>query len=444
MPRFDNEGFNPKKRIDNDSRDRSVPNDENYYGDMPVDLDFNNRQNNRDIVRDHQNDRYNTNQYNTYNDGLEPPVRSSRQQGINPSDYGYTQEDNYTQSRERNRSREKKHRQAPPVKRSKKPKKKIKSAKAIVIGIIAFILAIILIAVMLVNGILGKINYDEHKDNEYVASSELHSSPLVKNILLLGVDARSDEKSETSRADSMMLISIDMKHKCIKMTSFLRDTWVYIPGHDGEQRLNAACSYGGYQGVVDTIEYNFGVDIDGYVVADFEMFKVLVDSIGGVEVDVTKKEAKEVTKHKKRYGNVKLEAGKHKLTGEQALAYCRIRKIDTDFQRTKRQRTVMTSILKEIKSSNPFTLYKMASNAAPYIETDLTKGQLKRTALRAVMCLSGDMVQTKVPFNGTWEYANIRGNSVITINKDKNKEQLIDYIYNKTAQEITAEQEQEE
>lgn len=443
MPRFDNEGFNPKKRIDNDSRDRSVPNDENYYGDVPVDLDFNNRQNNGDIVRDHQNDRYNTNQYNTYNDGLEPPVRSSRQQGISPSDYGYTQEDNYTPNRERNRSRERQRRQAPPIKHSKKPKKKIKGAKAILIGIIAFILAIILIAVMLVNGVLGKINYDEHKDNEYITSSELHSSPLVKNILLLGVDARSDEKSETSRADSMMLISIDMKHKCIKMTSFLRDTWVYIPGHDGEQRLNAACSYGGYQGVVDTIEYNFGVDIDGYVVADFEMFKVLVDSIGGVEVDVTKKEAKEVTKHKKRYGNVKLEAGKHKLTGEQALAYCRIRKIDTDFQRTKRQRTVMTSILKEVKSSNPFTLYKMASNAAPYIETDLTKGQLKRTALRAVMCLSGDMVQTKVPFDGTWEYANIRGNSVITINKDKNKEQLIDYIYNKTAQEITAEQEQE-
>ena len=442
MPRFDNEGFNPKKRIDNDSRDRSVPTDENYYGGVPIDLDFNNRQSSNDIVRDRQNEQYNPNQYNTYNDELEPPVRSSRQQGINPTDYGYSEEEEHYQGRDRSPSRERQRRQATPVKHSKKPKKKIKGPKSVLIGIIAFILAIILLIVMLLNGVLGKINYDEHKDNEYVTSSELHSSPLVKNILLLGVDARSDEESETSRADSMMLISIDMKHKCIKMTSFLRDTWVYIPGHDGEQRLNAACSYGGYQGVVDTIEYNFGVDIDGYVVADFEMFKVLVDSIGGVEVDVTEKEAKEVTKHKKRYGNVKLEAGKHKLTGEQALAYCRIRKIDTDFQRTKRQRTVMTSILKEVKSSNPFTLYKMASNAAPYIETDLTKGQLKRTALCAVMCLSGDMVQTKVPFDGTWEYANIRGNSVITINKDKNKEQLIDYIYNKTAQEITAEQEE--
>ena len=70
--------------------------------------------------------------------------------------------------------------------------------------------------------------------------------------------------------------------------------------------------------MVDTIAYNFGVKIDNYVVADFEMFQVLVDAIGGVEVKVTKAEAKEVTGHPKRYGNVKLKAGKHNLTGKQA------------------------------------------------------------------------------------------------------------------------------
>ena len=108
------------------------------------------------------------------------------------------------------------------------------------------------------------------------------------------------------------------------------------------------------------------------------MFKVLVDSIGGVEVEVTKKEAKEVTSHPKRYGNVKLKAGKYKLTGEQALAYCRIRKIDTDFMRAKRQRTVIQSIIKSAKSASPTTLYKMAYNSAPYIETSSAKSELKK------------------------------------------------------------------
>lgn len=406
MPRFDNEGFNPKKRINNDSRDRSVPEDENYYRDFDEEI-------------------------------LKPPVRSSRQ-----TENDFLPEvlmDFDRERREKNERNAAKRKRDKPIK--KKRKRKPPKGKKILLGAASIFLAIVLVFALMVNSALGKINFDEHKDNRYVQSSDLKSGFLVKNILLLGVDARPDEESESSRADSMMLISIDMKHKCIKMTSFLRDTWVYIPAKSGEQRLNAASTYDGYSGVADTIEYNFGVKIDGYVVADFEMFKVLVDSIGGVEVKVSKKEADEVTNHKKRYANVKLESGTHKLTGEQALAYCRIRKIDTDFMRTKRQRTVIQSILKEIKSANPFTIYKMASRSAPYIETDLTKAQLKRLALSAVFCLGGEMVETRVPFENTWQYSNMGGASVITIDQDKNKEKLFDFIYNKSAEEIKAQEE---
>ena len=164
-------------------------------------------------------------------------------------------------------------------------------------------------------------------------------------------------------------------------------------------------------------------------------------SVGGVDIKVTKKEAKEVTSHKGRYGNVKLKAGTHTLNGKQALAYCRIRKIDTDFNRTQRQRTVMSALLDKAKK-NPFRLYKMANAGAEYIETDLTKAQLKGVAAFAGMCVSGEMFQEKVPFEGTWEYANKGGASVIAINIDKNKEMLIDYIYNKTAKELKAQQEQ--
>jgi LCP family protein required for cell wall assembly len=433
LPRFDNEGFNPKKRIDNDSRDRSVPDDENYYSSTPIDLNFNSRGSDAD-VRDNQN-AVDINSYLDNFDNLQPPVRSARQ---SENDYVAEVERDYDAER-RNKNAQRTSRAKP----KKRRKRKLPTGKKILLSIIAIILVIVLLVVGLVNGALGRINYDDKSENQYVASSELESSSLVKNILLLGVDARSSDDDETSRADSMMLVSVDMKHRCIKMVSFLRDTWVYIPSHNGEQRLNAACTYGGYSGVVDTIEYNFGIDIDGYVVADFEMFKVLVDSIGGVEVDVTEKEANEVTSHQKRYGNVTLESGKHTLTGEQALAYCRIRKIDTDFMRTKRQRTVMQSILKGVKSSNIFTLYGMAYKSAPYIETDLTKSELERFAISAVTCLSGEMVETRVPFEGTWEYANKNGASVIAINVDKNKEDLIDFIYNKSADEIISEQSEE-
>ncbi|MBR0412632.1 MAG: LCP family protein [Eubacterium sp.] len=460
MPRFDNQGFNPNKRIDNDNRDRSVPEDENYYKNVGDDS-FANRSNYNGEVRDNQRpgDNYNARPYSQ--DELAPPQRNYRQiqRDYNPEvlrDFdAERRRENIERSQRQQQSRQSgsngrsvldidnvktKAKAIRPQKNNAAAKSNPKAvAKKILIAIIALLLVFLLSGLLLMNAVLGRINYDDNIPNQYVASGQLEKSFRVTNILLLGVDARTGEDSESSRADTMMLVSIDRKHHCIKMTSFLRDTWVYIPALQDEQRLNAASSYGGYSGVVDTIEYNFGVDIDGYVVADFEMFKVLVDSIGGVEVDVTKAEAKEVTSHPKRYGNVKLKAGHRTLNGKQALAYCRIRKIDTDFVRTKRQRTVIQSILKEVKKGNPFKIAKMALNSAPYIETNLSKAKLVAVALGGMTCLRGEMVQQKVPFKGTWEYAYKNGMSVIAINVDKNKQMLIDSIYNKTAQQIKIE-----
>lgn len=427
MPRFDEEGFNPKKRIDNDSRDRSVPVDEDY---------FNQNDFNSDDVIDNQNTT--DIDLDAFMKEFEEPKRSARQSADDFVPQVYVDRD--AEKRRENEERARKRKElSPPPRRKRKKNSGANKAKNIFRAIIAVILVAVIGAGCFVGNAMGKVTYDDKRKNQYVSRSDLAHSSSVTNILLLGVDARNPKDDTASRSDSMMLISIDKAHNCVKMVSFLRDTWVYIPCIDKKQRLNAACQYDGYNGVVDTIEYNFGIDIDGYVVADFEMFKVLVDSIGGVEVEVSEKEAKEVTSHKGRYGNVKLDAGKYKLTGEQALAYCRIRKIDTDFMRAYRQRTVMQAILKSVKSANPIKLVSMASKAAPYIETNLSKTKIISSGLKALPCI-GDMAEVRVPFDGTWQYATIGGASVITIDVDKNKEQLKDLIYNKTAAEIKAEQ----
>lgn len=427
MPRFDEEGFNPKKRIDNDSRDRSVPVDEDY---------FNQNDFNSDDVIDNQNTT--DIDLDAFMKEFDEPKRSARQSADDFVPQVYVDRD--AEKRRENEERARKRRESsPPPRRKRKKNSAANKAKNIFRAVIAVILAAVIGAGCFVGNAMGKVTYDDKRKNQYVSRSDLAHSSSVTNILLLGVDARNPKDDTASRSDSMMLISIDKAHNCIKMVSFLRDTWVYIPCIDKKQRLNAACQYDGYNGVVDTIEYNFGIDIDGYVVTDFEMFKVLVDSIGGVEVEVSKKEAKEVTSHKGRYGNVKLDAGKYKLTGEQALAYCRIRKIDTDFMRAYRQRTVMQAILKSVKSANPIKLVSMASKAAPYIETNLSKAKIISSGLKALPCI-GDMAEVRVPFDGTWQYATIGGASVITIDVDKNKDQLKDLIYNKTAAEIKAEQ----
>ena len=393
MPRFDSEGFNPEKRIKNDDRDRSVPEDENYYAKKSFDFDE------EDIFDNQDSQSVDINNFVFESDIPQRPT-------------------------------------APKPKDAKKTKSHSKPNGLRIATALLGVLLILFVGVIgFAGSVFSKITFDDNRPNEYISSADLKSSPKVKNILLLGVDSRDPEDDTNSRSDSMMLISVDSEHNCIKMVSFLRDSWVYIPALDKYQRLNAACSADGFNGVVDTIEYNFGVDIDGYVVADFEMFKVLVDSVGGVEVDVTEQEADEVTNHPVRYGNVTLEAGKYKLTGEQALAYCRIRKIDTDFMRAYRQRTVMQSILKSVKSANPVKLLFMASKCAPYIETNLSKTDIMQTGISALSCIR-TMVETRVPFDSTWSYKTIQGNSVISIDADKNKEMLIDTIYNKTPDEI--------
>ena len=394
----------PDNFNNNDERDRTVPPEEDYYGRVRPDLDFNAKESRRG------------------------------EYGINPTtEYQYRQTESGLNRKN----------QAPQPQNAKEPKKNGKAkkrGKAIAIAVIAVILALVLGLFGSVESVLGKINYDDKTQNEYIAADKLTSSDKVKNILLLGVDARSNDKDEACRADTMMLISIDKAHGCIKMTSFQRDSWVYIPKADKKQRLNAACTYGGYSGVVDTIEYNFGVKIDGYVVTDFEMFKVMVDSIGGVEAEISEKEANEVTNHPGRYGNVTLKSGKYKLTGEQALAYCRIRKIDTDWKRTERQRTIMQAILKGVVSSGPISAIKTAKAVAPYIQTNLSKSEIKSIALSALGCVSGGFEQASCPFEGTWKYANKGGASVITLDVDSNKEKLIDFIYNSDKTTDSAEQ----
>ena len=372
-----------------DSRDRRVPTNDIYNN-------YNRRQAVDAFSQTRERDR---NKQNRYNDTDRRSRYSERDRSVDPDDI-------------------------PVPKKKKRKKNKLKP----VIAILSALLAIVIIVTATSFTALSRINYNEKSENRYVNSADLKSASDVTNILLLGVDARATEESNASRSDTMMLVSIDGKHNCIKMVSFLRDSWVYIPCRDTYQRLNAACSYGGYSAVADTIEYNFGVKIDGYVVADFEMFKVMIDRLGGVKIEVTEEEANEVTGHPMRYGNVELEAGKHNLTGEQALAYCRIRKIDTDWVRTERQRTVMEAILKKAATS-PVSDLRMLSKIAPYIDTNLNKAEIMSLATKGIGCVSGGFQQQACPFDGTWEYATRGGASVIALNTEKNKEKIAEFIY---------------
>ena len=274
------------------------------------------------------------------------------------------------------------------------PGRKQKKKRHPVRTIIKIIVSAIIIVSLLISGmaLISKYTRSDLKKNEYVTGSELANNPLITNILLIGTD---EESSGTARSDSMILLSLDFIHGKIKMTSFLRDCWVEIPSSGKKMKLNAAFVYGGAQLLCDTIEYNFRVDIDHYVKVDFEMFTGIINKLGGIDIEVTQKEADFINRTTRHT----IESGSSvHLNGDQALVYARIRKLDSDYMRTYRQRKIIGALIEKVKHSSPFELIKTVNSVLPMLETDISALEMPLNAYRGILsAVMFDIVQTKMP-----------------------------------------------
>ena len=309
-----------------------------------------------------------------------------------------------------------------PPKSQKSKKKKHRLIKTLLTAVI--ILFILFSTFIFVFAASSGYTRNDLDSNEYISSFELKSSPFVSNILLLGVDGSVDE---SSRSDSMILVSVDFAHMKIKLSSFLRDSWVEIPSKGKKAKLNSACSSGGPQLVADTIEYNFGVDIDHYVMVDFNMFTQIVDSLGGVDVEVTSKEAKFINKTTRHT----IESGESvHLNGAEALVYCRIRKLDSDYMRTYRQRKVITALIGQARDAGISALVETMGNVFPLIQTDMSPAEITALVYKAgIGILAFDIEQTRVPIDEHMEAKTVNGQWVEIVDIDAASEYLQDFIY---------------
>ncbi|MCR5041783.1 MAG: LCP family protein [Clostridia bacterium] len=245
----------------------------------------------------------------------------------------------------------------------------------------------------------------------------------VTNVLLIGQD--SDTIDYYSRSDTMLLLSIDERNKTVKLTSFLRDCYVEIPGW-GRGRLNAANVYGGPSLLLATIAYNFNVRVDHYALVGYYALGLIVDDLGGVTLpELTDTESRMLAE-----AEIYLDPGTNvKLNGWQALMYCRIRHLETDFERTARQRKMFSLLMHKLRSSMPTDVYKAAKDAAYQCETDMTVREMLLLAAKAVPCLLSDFESLQIPADGTWSYGNKQGQDVILIDEAANAEALRTHIY---------------
>ena len=241
------------------------------------------------------------------------------------------------------------------------------------------------------------------------------------NILLLGVDRRGS--SGNSRTDTMLIATLDKKNKRLKLTSLLRDTLVEIPGY-GEGRLNSAATKGGIDLLMETISANLHIALDRYVLVDFRMFEDIVDEMGGLTVRMSAAEISAandcIAGLNKEWGVDYLwdgfifaEAGNVKLTGKQALAYARVRKIDSDFSRTDRQFKILNAVYAKFMSRDLAKQYDLLYQLLPLIETNLSNTEIVSLAVDALGIGTKGLLHYSIPAAETYKSTRFNGSAVL-------------------------------
>ncbi|MBU3180996.1 LCP family protein [Clostridium psychrophilum] len=305
------------------------------------------------------------------------------------------------------------------------------------------LISIVVICVVIVGAGFGYAFYQLSKmsttkisktNSDLGISSTATESNDITNIALFGVDRR--HKTDASRSDSMIVLSIDQKHKKIKMSSLMRDIYVPIDGH-GSTKMNAAYAYGGPQLAIKTINENFNLNIKDYVTVDFFDLQKLIDAIGGVPINVESDEVALINKYMSETAGLEKQSitkvtgsGVQNLSGMQAVAYSRIRyTTGDDFKRTERQRTVLTGMFTKVQSLGASQFPSVVSKLLPLTETSMSSINLMKLGTKVMGSNITTMDQTRFPVDGYWTDKMINGQDCLVIDMIAATNQLHKYIY---------------
>lgn len=251
-------------------------------------------------------------------------------------------------------------------------------------------------------------------------SDSSHAENAILNILLVGQDSRA---GETARSDTMILCTFSKAEKKLTLTSFLRDLYVKIPGY-GENRLNAAYAFGGSALLEKTLERNFGIHVDGTVEVDFSCFPEIIDVLGGVSIELRSDEARLINRS---VSGSSLTEGIQSLSGQQALVYARIRKLDADgdFSRTRRQRKLLIALMNAYRDAGLVKGLALVKKLMPYVSTNMDKETILSHARVIAPVMSAMKLSSQtVPAAGTYSSRRINGMDVLVTDMAESGKQL--------------------
>ena len=229
-------------------------------------------------------------------------------------------------------------------------------------------------------------DYKTTVKNWVTNGGDIMYSKDVINVLCVGVDTR-NKNTVSGLSDSMIIASVNTELGTITFTSIMRDCYAYLQSPSGEgsfNKINSAFPFYGIDNLIDTIEGHFKVRIDGYAMINFALFKAVIDKFGGVTVPVKEYEANYING---LYGFNVASGSAVTLNGDEALAFCRSRKCDSDgdVSRTRRQRTVLLGLLQKAKSIKPSEVAGYVETVMPYLESSYNEAEVLTLATRAVV-----------------------------------------------------------
>ena len=239
----------------------------------------------------------------------------------------------------------------------------------------------------------------------------------IASIAILGIDS---EDGLSGRSDAIMILTVDRINDKIKITSIPRDAYVNIPGR-GMDKINHAHAFGGPELTLITINQNFNLDIRHFISVNFTSMPAIIDAVGGVPLEITDREAREI------WGINS--GGTHILNGNQALSFSRIRNIDSDFERARRQRDVMESIIKSALRV-PVTSYpEVVNNVFPHLKTNLTSNQMLNLGTKTVLNNINTIQQAQFPPRSLGKGQIINSVYYYVFDREIGARMLYQYIY---------------
>ena len=261
------------------------------------------------------------------------------------------------------------------------------------------------------------------------ADEVLFSDRGVFNVLLMGIG----DINDLGMCDTMMILTIDKEREKLKLTSLLCDTAVNIPNY-GEKPLNLAYAYGAISLAVDTVEFNFGIDIHRYALVNFYTFEDIINSAGGVELELDTKEIALINSRMSADGKTDTlsgESGVLTLNGLQAVYLLKSGgDINEEWNRTERQRRLVEAIAKAITNTPASELLELAKKAVPFLNTDITNNEMNLLLKNIKTYMAYDVKSVAVPFDNTWSYQEDTAGDMIVINQwGKVKEEISALIY---------------